>query len=97
MKRRAVIGVICVAVTLLAGCASDNSSTNEDIDDVVSTNVEWLPCGAIECARIDVPRVGSDVDGDTIKVSVYRRLSSEEKAPVLMLLPDRTRLLMLCI
>jgi pimeloyl-ACP methyl ester carboxylesterase len=90
MKRRAVIGVICVAVTLLAGCASDNSSTNEDVDDVVSTNVEWLPCGAIECARIDVPRVGSDVDGNTIKVSVYRRLSSEKKAPVLMLLPDRT-------
>ena len=89
MKRHVAAGVLCVAVALLAGCASDNPSTNETTGDVVSSDVEWLPCGAIECARIDVPRVGSDVDGDTIKVSVYRRMSSEEKAPVLVLLPDR--------
>jgi len=90
MKLRAVVGVVCVAATLFTACASDNSSTNSPSDEVVPVDVEWLPCGDIECARVDVPKVGSDVEGDTIKVSVYRRVSSKKKAPVLVLLPDRT-------
>jgi len=90
MKLRAVVGVVCIATALLTACASDDSSSNATVDNQTPIVVEWLPCGDIECARIDVPRVGSDVAGDTIKLSVYRRASSKKKAPVLMLLPDRT-------
>jgi pimeloyl-ACP methyl ester carboxylesterase len=90
MKLRAVVGVVVLAASLLTACSSDNSSTDVTVASGSPNGVEWLPCGDIECARIDVPRVGSDLEGDTIKVSVYRRVSAVKKAPVLVLLPDRT-------
>jgi len=90
MSRRAVIGVVCLVASLLSACASDGSTSDTTVVGTASANVEWLPCGDIECGRIDVPRVGSDLEGDTIKLSVYRRMSSKKKAPVLMLLPDRS-------
>lgn len=90
MSRRTVVGVVCLVASLLSACASDTSTTDTTVRNSSTTQVKWLPCGDIECGRIDVPRVGSDVAGETIKVSVYRRVSSKKKAPVLMLLPDRT-------
>ena len=90
MSRRAVIGVVCLVASLLSACASDSSTSDTTVVGTALANVEWLPCGDIECGRIDVPRVGSDLEGETIKLSVYRRASSKKKAPVLMLLPDRT-------
>lgn len=89
MKRRAVIGAVCAAVTLVTACSSNNSLPNETVVKGTLPTVEWLPCGDIECVRIDIPRVGSDLEGDTIKVAVYRRVSTKKKAPVLVLLPDR--------
>ena len=84
MSRRAVVGVVCIVASLLSACAGDKSTTDTTVRDSSTTQVAWLPCGDIECGRIDVPRVGSDVAGETIKVSVYRRISSKKKAPVLM-------------
>lgn len=90
MSRRAVVGVVCLVASLLSSCASDSSTTDTTAVGNATAAVEWLPCGDIECGRIDVPRVGSDLEGETIKVAVYRRKSSKKKAPTLMLLPDRT-------
>ena len=90
MIRRAVVGVVCLTTGFLAACSSDASTTTDTVVRTATSAVEWLPCGDIECARIDVPRVGSDLEGDTFKVAVYRRVSAKKKAPVLLLLPDRT-------
>ena len=90
MSRRTVVGVMCLVASLLSACATDNFTSDSTVPSGASTQVEWLPCGDIECGRIDVPRVGSDLEGDTIKLSIYRRVPSKKKAPVLMLLPDRT-------
>ena len=91
MNLRRACGAALAAVALLGACTSSNGSESPDSTGVtVASTVEWLPCGDIECARIDVPRTGSDTAGETIKVAVYRRASSES-APVLFLLPDRTR------
>lgn len=86
-------GALLVAAVVVTGCSSSPSeteATKPPADTTPISTVEWLPCGAIECARIDVPRVGSDVAGETIKVAVYRRVSSKKSAPVMFLLPDRT-------
>ena len=93
MNIRRLCGAVVVASLALSACASSSTgsdTTTTGTDTVPAPTVEWLPCGDIECARIDVPRIGSDVEGETIKVAAYRRVSSRKSAPVLFLLPDRT-------
>ena len=88
MTLRKTVGAFIVSALLAAGCSASTESSNDTVVESVS-NVEWLPCGVIECARIDVPLNPSDVEGATTKVSVYRRVSTRTSAPVLFLLPDR--------
>lgn len=88
MTLRKAVGAFIVSAFLATGCSASTESSNDTVVDSVST-VEWLPCGVIECARIDVPLNPSDIQGATTKVSVYRRVSTRTSAPVLFLLPDR--------
>ena len=88
MTLRKAVGAFIVSAFLATGCSASTESSSDTVVESAST-VEWLPCGVIECARIDVPLNPSDVEGATTKVSVYRRVSTRKSAPVLFLLPDR--------
>lgn len=90
MKTRSVVGIVVVVASLLTACSSGSDSTNPDASDSVTSTVEWLPCGDIDCARVEVPRVGSDLAGETITLSLFRRESTKKNAPTVVLLPDRT-------
>lgn len=89
MRLRIRVGALLASVMLVAACSSASSEPDDTSQVRAATTVTWLPCGAIECARIDVPRVASDVSGETISLAVYRRMGKNESAPVLLLLPDR--------
>ncbi len=90
MNLRRVCGAVVAAAVLLVGCSTSSAEPDDTVAPDSLPAVEWLPCGDIECARIDVPRVGSDLEGDTIKVAVYRRTSRDgSSAPTMILLPDR--------
>lgn len=88
MTLRKAVGAFIVSAFLATGCSASTESSNDTVVDSVST-VEWLPCGVIECARIDVPLNPSDLAGATTKLAIYRRVSTRKSAPVLFLLPDR--------
>lgn len=92
MNTRRVYGAVVASVLVAAGCSSSSATprTDSTVASAAVSTVEWLPCGDIECARIDVPRVGSDLAGETIKVAAYRRESTTKSAPVLFIFPDRT-------
>ena len=88
MTLRKAVGVLVASALLAAGCSSVSESSDTTVIRAASI-VEWLPCGDIECARIDVPLNPSDLAGATTQLSVYRRVSTRKSAPVLFLLPDR--------
>ena len=58
--------------------------------------IEWTPCGPIECGQVTVPvaHEGQSISGDgfdapTVKLAVFRRKSKFKRARTLVLLPDR--------
>jgi pimeloyl-ACP methyl ester carboxylesterase len=53
-------------------------------------DIEWLPCGQIECGKISVPVTKDLNTSKTISLSLYRRKATSGSSPrTLLLLPDR--------
>ena len=89
MNRLSVRGALLVAALVVAGCSSSASESPDTTIAVDTSAVQWLPCGDIECARIEIPFTPSDVEGKKFAVAAYRRASSEKSAPIVFMLPDR--------
>jgi pimeloyl-ACP methyl ester carboxylesterase len=88
MSRRVLTAVLVTAVIVLGGCASaaQPSSTT-----VAESALQWLPCGSIECAQIEVPVDYAFPDGPTVSLGVFRRLAvGVEKPQTVVVLPDRS-------
>ena len=52
--------------------------------------MQWLPCGDIECARVDVPVDYANPSGAQVSLALFRRVAeSDSKANTVFVLPDR--------
>lgn len=89
---------MAVSVTALTACGTPGSSSDGESDRSTApvSEIDWTPCGPIECGQIEVPveHSGQQLSGDgfdppMVKVAVFRRKSNEKKAPTVVLLPDR--------
>jgi pimeloyl-ACP methyl ester carboxylesterase len=58
--------------------------------EATTSDIEWLPCGQIECGKISVPVTKDLNTSKTISLSLYRRKATSGSSPrTLLLLPDR--------
>ena len=58
--------------------------------ETTTADIEWLPCGQIECGKISVPIDKDLASSGTVSVSLYRRKAISGSSPrTLLLLPDR--------
>lgn len=52
--------------------------------------MQWLPCGDIECARVEVPVDYANPSGAQVSLALFRRVAeSNSKANTVFVLPDR--------
>lgn len=94
-------GALCALALVVSACSSATESSSDSTSEWSATaatsataapvaDIEWLPCGAIECGTLSVlvdteePQLGS------VKLALYRRVSPKSsKAPTLLLVGDR--------
>jgi pimeloyl-ACP methyl ester carboxylesterase len=58
--------------------------------ETTTDQIEWLPCGQIECGKISVPIDKDLASSGTVSLSLYRRKAISGSSPrTLLLLPDR--------
>ena len=58
--------------------------------ETITADIEWLPCGQIECGKISVPVNKGSASSDPVSISLYRRKAITGSSPrTLLLLPDR--------
>jgi pimeloyl-ACP methyl ester carboxylesterase len=87
MSRRVLTAVFATAVIVLGACSS---AAQPSPTTAAETAVQWLPCGSIECAQIEVPVDYAIPDGPTVSLSVFRRIAvGVEKPQTVVVLPDR--------
>jgi len=87
MSRRVLLAVFVTAVMVLAACSSAAEPTpGTDAEPAV----QWLPCGPIECAQIEVPVDHATPNGPKVSLGVFRRIAvGVEKPQTVVVLPDR--------
>jgi len=87
MSRRVLTAVLVAAAVVLAAC----SPAAEPVPGADSLpEVQWLPCGSIECAQVDVPVDYAVPNGPTVALSMFRRVATGvEKPKTVVVLPDR--------
>ena len=87
MSRR-VFSVVLVATAVVLGACTPAAEPSPK--SVVEPGVQWLPCGSIECAQIDVPVDYAFPAGKTVSLSLFRRVAEGvEKPKTVLVLPDR--------
>ena len=85
--RRLLLAAFCAA-SLMSSCSSETQSASTTTTEKPA--VQWLPCGDIECARIEVPVDYSDPTGAQVSLAVFRRVAEDgSKASAVFVLPDR--------
>ena len=88
MPRRLLAAVLCAVSLVASACGSTSQST---VSTVEKPALQWLPCGAIECAQVKVPVDYSAPNGPSVSIGVFRRLATTgSSARTLFFLPDRT-------
>jgi pimeloyl-ACP methyl ester carboxylesterase len=87
MPRRVLSAVFATAVVVLGACTSAaEPSPNTD----ETPAVQWLPCGSIECAQLDVPVDYAFPNGPTVALGLFRRVATGVEDPqTVVVLPDR--------
>ncbi len=87
MSRRVLTAVFATAVIVLGACSPAAEPTpGSDAE----PTVQWLPCGSIECAQIEVPVDHATPNGPTVSLGVFRRVAvGVEKPQTVVVLPDR--------
>jgi len=85
---RRVLSAVCIAAAVVLGACSSAAESVPGTDAL--PGVQWLPCGSIECAQIDVPVDYALPNGPTVALSVFRRVATGvEKPKTVVVLPDR--------
>ena len=85
--RRLLLAAFCAAF-LVSSCSSETQSASTTTTEKPA--VQWLPCGDIECARIEVPVDYADPTGAQVSLAVFRRVAEDgSKASTVFVLPDR--------
>lgn len=88
----AIAGAAALAL-LLTACTPDKTQVSPDgsgpdataepapvpspVDDVYDQQVNWVPCGGLECAIIQVPLDWSDLDGPTVDLAINRSVARD--------------------
>jgi hypothetical protein len=87
MSRRVLPAVFATAVMVLGACSSAaEPAPGTDAEPAV----QWLPCGSIECAQIEVPVDHATPHGPTVSLGVFRRVAiGVEEPQTVVVLPDR--------
>ena len=88
MSRRVLSAVVATAVVVLGACtsAAEPSPSTE-----AQPVMQWLPCGSIECAQLEVPVDHAFPNGPTVSLGLFRRVASGVENPqTVVVLPDRT-------
>ena len=84
--RRSAFALLC-ATALAGGILPTSPATAAEAK---TADIEWLPCGPIECGKISVPVTKDLNTSKTISLSLYRRKATSGSSPrTLLLLPDR--------
>jgi pimeloyl-ACP methyl ester carboxylesterase len=87
MSRR-VFSVVLVAAAVVLGACTPVAEPSPGT--VVEPGVQWLPCGSIECAQVEVPADYAFPAGRTVSLSLFRRVAEGvEKPQTVLVLPDR--------
>ena len=84
--RRSAFALLC-ATALAVGILPTSPAMAAE---ATTGDIEWLPCGQIECGKISVPVTKDLNTSKTISLSLYRRKATSGSSPrTLLLLPDR--------
>ena len=84
--RRSAFALLC-ATALAVGILPTSPAT---VAEAKTADIEWLPCGPIECGKITVPVTKDLTTSERISLSLYRRKATSGSSPrTLLLLPDR--------
>lgn|GEM_PF-920721 len=82
--------VVVVGALVMISCSSparDTLTMSIPIKGGAPT-MQWLPCGVIECGTLSTSVDHTSSSSEQMTISVYRRLASDQNAPVLLLLAD---------
>ena len=86
MPRRLLALVLC-ATAVVSACASDSQSATTT---TIAPEMQWTPCGTIECASVEVPVDYSAPNGPTVSLGIFRRIGTmSDSKNTVMVLPDR--------
>ena len=86
MPRRLLALVLCITA-VVSSCSSDAQSITST---TAKLAVQWMPCGVIECAKVDVPVDYADPNGPKVSIGVFRRVgTTSDSKKTVFLLPDR--------
>ena len=87
MMPRWLLALVFCTTAVVSACASDSLSATTT---TIAPELQWTPCGVIECATVDVPVDYSLPNGPTVALGVFRRVGtmSDSKNTVIVL-PDR--------
>jgi pimeloyl-ACP methyl ester carboxylesterase len=87
MSRRVFSAVLVAAAVVLGACTP---AAEPSPGTAVEPGVQWLPCGSIECAQVEVPADYAFPAGRTVSLSLFRRVAEGvEKPQTVLVLPDR--------
>lgn len=87
MSRRGLSAVLVTAAIFLGACASAAEPSRSTDGQPV---LQWLPCGAIECAQLEVPADYASPNGTTVSLGLFRRVATGVENPsTVFVLPDR--------
>lgn len=91
--------LVAVVVLALAGCVAPRQQTTvteeptptaapvRGLDAIYAQELDWQPCGDLECATLVVPLDYGDPDGETIEVAVNRHRATRDRIGSLLVNP----------
>lgn len=94
-----VAALAAVAALVLAGCVGPKEQTEvteqptptaadvRGLDAIYDQDLDWQPCGDLECATLVVPLDYGEPDGDTIEVAVNRHRATGDRIGSLLINP----------
>ncbi|VTR75281.1 alpha/beta hydrolase [Cellulomonas hominis] len=102
-RRRALAGrvaaLVAVVALALAGCVGPKEQTSvtqepeptaadvRGLDAIYAQQLDWQPCGDLECATLVVPLDYAEPDGDTIEIAVSRHVATGDRIGSLLINP----------
>ena len=90
MSRRLLAIALCATVLVASACGASSQPTESTTTIASAVTVQWLPCGAIECAQVEVPVDYAVPNGSKVSIGIFRRVATAKKSSrTLFFMPDR--------